>query len=298
MRTAQQTAICISVDPANPGQFFACCGLLELADRLWKGAEGWFESEGRCFFLMPKQINSSQDYTLSQLLTKIRQCELTNTMTEAQHTSREQLSKMSKKQIKSDPSLEAEKKALDKLWREAPIVLKAPFDFCVDWFANERTGGSIFKTWAGQQSVFDISMNMKAPSGMDICQLTPDELLKKRVANSSLPFNFDSDLGGIGSDLDVGFSFDPLKTIKIQSRPMLEFFAFIGLQRFRPLRINSENKYQYFFWTLPLLPDVAAVAAAGLLETTYVRAYEFSLLYRTKYLKSFLPATPIERSKG
>ncbi|TWW08183.1 hypothetical protein E3A20_26890, partial [Planctomyces bekefii] len=24
----------VNVDPTNPGQFFACCGLLELADRL------------------------------------------------------------------------------------------------------------------------------------------------------------------------------------------------------------------------------------------------------------------------
>src|SRR6476646_6115922 len=35
-------SIHVVMDPANPGQFFACCGLLELADRLWPGAEGWF----------------------------------------------------------------------------------------------------------------------------------------------------------------------------------------------------------------------------------------------------------------
>ena len=39
----------ITVDPTNPGQFFACCGLLELADRLWPGAEGWFETDDREF---------------------------------------------------------------------------------------------------------------------------------------------------------------------------------------------------------------------------------------------------------
>ena len=31
--------ITVNVDVANPGQFFACCGLLELADRLWPRAE-------------------------------------------------------------------------------------------------------------------------------------------------------------------------------------------------------------------------------------------------------------------
>src|SRR5262245_64976714 len=42
-------SIRVNVDVTNPGQFFACCGLLELADRLWPGAEGWFD--GRVFYI-------------------------------------------------------------------------------------------------------------------------------------------------------------------------------------------------------------------------------------------------------
>ena len=45
--TNTNPSIRIDVDTSNPGQFFACCGLLELADRLWDGAEGWFDRE--CF---------------------------------------------------------------------------------------------------------------------------------------------------------------------------------------------------------------------------------------------------------
>jgi hypothetical protein len=41
----------VNVDPTNPGQFFACCGLLELADRLWPGAEGWFAAGDRKFHI-------------------------------------------------------------------------------------------------------------------------------------------------------------------------------------------------------------------------------------------------------
>src|SRR5947199_155278 len=41
-------SIRINVAPSNPGQFFDCCGLLELADRLWPGAEGWFEQRYFC----------------------------------------------------------------------------------------------------------------------------------------------------------------------------------------------------------------------------------------------------------
>ena len=46
-----EPSIRISLDVTNPGQFFACCGLLELADRLWNGAEGWF-SDGGCAFCL------------------------------------------------------------------------------------------------------------------------------------------------------------------------------------------------------------------------------------------------------
>src|SRR3954465_14864073 len=49
MRSA---TITLNVDASNPGQYFACCGLLELADRLWPGAEGWFADADRQFHLV------------------------------------------------------------------------------------------------------------------------------------------------------------------------------------------------------------------------------------------------------
>jgi CRISPR-associated protein Csx14 len=39
--------ISIDVDLRNSGQFFACCGLLEIASRLWPGSEAWFDNEKR-----------------------------------------------------------------------------------------------------------------------------------------------------------------------------------------------------------------------------------------------------------
>ena len=45
---SREPNIKIPVDLTNPGQFFACCGLLELADRLWPGAEGWIGGREFC----------------------------------------------------------------------------------------------------------------------------------------------------------------------------------------------------------------------------------------------------------
>lgn len=298
MNTELDSVIRVRVAPTNPGQFFACCGLLELADRIWKGAEGWFEKDRFSFFLMrPLRPDTAKISTPIDFLKEIALSLLTNTMTEEQLRRRAHLLPIPQKTIDSIPELQAEKKELDKLWRESPIVLHFPFNLLIDWFLDEKTGGSIFKTWAGQQSVFEIARGMKIPWEADDFQKTmPDEWFAKQIVNDSLPFNFDSDLGGMGSDLDVGFSFDPLKNIKVRSRPLLEFLAFVGLQRFRPVRINAENRFRYFLWSQPLLPEIAAAALCGLFSTTSAEIFEFRLLYRTKYLKSFLPATQIERS--
>jgi CRISPR-associated protein Csb3 len=295
MSQKREDPIRIRVDPTNPGQFFACCGLLELADRLWDGAEGWFDDYGTNFCIRSTQ--TIQDSSAADLIGRFARCHLTNTMTDSQLQRRNKLSAMPKKQREAAPSLEVEKKSLDALWREAPIQLHEPFNLRLDWFIDERAGGGTFKTWAGQQSVLEIARGMKAPIDAGEWDKTPtDEWLFQSTSIDALPFNFDSDLGSTGSDRDVGFSFDPLKSIRVRTRPLIELIAFIGLQRFRPINI-AKNRYQFSLWSDPLTPEVATTAACGVFKSPRSRTFEFQLLYRTKYLKSFLPAHPVEENK-
>jgi CRISPR-associated protein Csb3 len=165
----------------------------------------------------------------------------------------------------------------------------------VDWFQDDFSGGSRFKTWAGQQSVLDIAQSMhdgaKSLAGNDA------DVLWRSVRGMGLPFNFDSDLGGQGTALDIGFSFDPLagsETTRIEGscKPWLELLCFVGFQRFRPREIKGANRFVYTAWNTPLQPNVAAVATCQAIELPNAPAYEFRLLYRTKYLKSFLSAQP------
>lgn len=277
----------VAVDPTNPGQFFACCGLLELADRLWPGAEGWFADDGREFRI-------ACTGTLRELLDALVTCHQTNTMTADQHARSEELSELSVAKRKST-GVEDEYKELEKLLREAPIVLGDPFPITVDWFIDDSAGGSRFKTWAGQQGVLKIADAMKkALSGTE---WRNEKCLSFSISKCGLPFNFDSDLGGQGGAIDVGFSFDPLAgsaltRIEPTARPALELLAFVGLQRFRPAEISGENRFLYTAWSRPLPIEVAAPAACGALPMVGANRYEFRLLYRTKYLKSFLPAIP------
>jgi len=280
------------VDPTNPGQFFACCGLLELADRLWQGAEGWFELQQFC--LQPVADEKQPTATPAGLIDQLARCRVTNSMTDAQLGRLAELSKMKAKERAKSDELEVEKKALDSLRRESPIRLHAPFNLLIDWFVDERAGGSRFKTWAGQQSVIDITEGMHRPLLSGVWNETPPNAwLSRSVSADDLPFNFDSGLSGQGSALDAGFSFDAFG-FKMPSRPLLELAAFVGLQRFRPMPVPNENLYRFDLWPIPLLPPAASAAACGAAVGINARRYEFRLLYRTKYLKSFLPAQPYQ----
>jgi CRISPR-associated protein Csb3 len=288
MSDNRESTIRVRIELTNPGQFFACCGLFELADRIWNGVEGWFDRDSH-FCLRPTRPASN--WGAATLLGGLTECVLTNAMTSSQVKRREELSAMSKKAREADPALQVEKKHLDGLYREEPVILGEPFNLTLDWFRDKYAGGKDLKTWAGQQSVVDIAGDMRRLINHDAHS---EDWLFHSSSGDAVPFNFDSDLGNTGSDLDLGFSVDPLKQtgLKTQTRPLLELVAFIGLQRFRPCRIHSDSVYRFSVWYEPLLPEVAAAVTNGSVDCLRSRGFRFRLLYRTKYLKSFLPATP------
>lgn len=294
--TNPEPTIRIVVDVTNPGQFFACCGLLELADRLWPGAEGWFSEQEFCL---------SGTGTLPELLAKLSSITVGNTMSAGDRARLEELSAMKGSERSKHPELEAEKKALEKRRREDPIVLTwksgvQEIQLRLDWFLDDSAGGSRFKTWAGQQSVLDIATSMKqAHDGIDWDENRAAECLRIATYNCGLPFNFDSDLGGQGAALDLGFSFDPLAgsaatRIQTGARPTLEWLAFVGLQRCRPIEVRGENRFIYQAWGQSLPVGLSGCAACGHISIPHSRQLEFRLLYRTNYLKSFLPAIPLK----
>jgi CRISPR-associated protein Csb3 len=280
--------ITVPVDVTNPGQFLACCGLLELADQLWPGAEGWFEGD-------QFRIASPSECSLRALLDKLAKSTLSNTMTPTQNARLEELSAMKKNQREAITGLEDEKKSLESLRRELPIVLAGAIAFRIDWYCDDLAGGSRFKTWAGQQSVLDIARSMHG--GMAGVMKESNVSLWNNTRGIGLPFNFDSDIGGQGSGIDIGFVFDALAgseatRIEGMCKPALELLCFIGLQRFRPREIPRRNRFVYSTWNAPLLPPAASAVACGAVNVGEESLYEFKLLYRTKYLKSFLPAIP------
>jgi CRISPR-associated protein Csb3 len=251
---------------------------LELADRLWPGAEGWF-ADG--------EFHMACGGTLAGVLTGLAHSEISSTLSASQLKRLGKYMSVSEKKLTAD-AIE-EKVRLKEMWRLERLHLSAPFGLWLDWWRDMHGERTDLKTWAAKQFVAEMAQAMLAVVKSARWAAVPDPCdLFKWVQTDSLPFNFDSDLSGQGSARDAGFSADTLG-LKSAFRPLLELLAFIGLQRFRPAPVTGDQ-FRFCLWSVPLSPSVAAAAATGVLDSVGGPRFEFSLFSRTKYMKAFLPA--------
>ena len=260
-------SIRVRVDPTNPGQFFACCGLLELADRLWGGVDGRFKDGA--FLIEVSNAGAGVESSLAGLVRTIAETPL--------------------RQVDADDDY------------SSPIELPAPFNLRVDWWKN-RTGGDQLKVWAGSMRSARIASAMK--HALQLVALQSETLLDygtvvydpldpdKKVE----PFYFDARRGASAQSLDIGFAPDSLHMTNA-AYPAVEFLFLVGLQRFRPMPTDRRRVFDYNTWTQSLPTDVAPLAVCGLLPQVGGDTFRFEVAFRTdqRKHKSFTPATLISR---
>jgi len=263
----ESAAISVSVDLSNPGQFFASCGLLEFAHRLWGGAEAWFGCGEFC--VRPLDSAGSTEKTLGDLLRAIATVPL--------------------KRI--DPEDEF----------SSPIEILGPFDLRLDWW-NEEESGKRLKPWAGSMRGFRIALAMQKAmqseklqtrNVLDAAQIVYDPLDPDKKVE---PFYFDARRGSAAKPIDIGFSPDALRMASV-AYPAVEFLCLAGLQRFRPRPTESLRRFEYFAWSAPFPTFVAPLAACGLLAQAGDRGFRFENSFRTdqRKHKGFAAATPLAR---
>jgi CRISPR-associated protein Csb3 len=250
-------SITLELNLRNPGQFLACCGLLELASRLDPEARGWFGEEA--FHL----AHQGPD-----LWRAIRECDIRT------------VPAVASADVANDGKREKEPKS-------PPIELGGPFNLRLDWWEEESATEAGFKTWSGGQTVMGFLEGMRS-------QLPPPDRTPQTVLTDTLPlrkpkpFYFDCRLSRFTS-LDMGFSTEHFTAA---FSPAVELLALVGLQRFRPAEIERRETYAYCSWSVPLYVRIAAAVAHGLLPSLLSARMVFPLVFRTggKY-KAFGPAT-------
>jgi CRISPR-associated protein Csb3 len=270
--TKPEPSIRINVDVTNPGQFFACCGLLELADRLWpeSGVLGAFDT--KCFHLFA----GPQQRTLQQLL---------------------------------EYFVTAEVQQLDVQDNAAsPLYLGNPFALRLDWWKKVETpnktiidigGGHQLKPWAAKQfapSIFRLMKNacvdIDAQSPLDEARAVYDIKDGKAKKKTTSPFYFDARRAE--TSLDIGFSPDE-QNMSVMEYPAVESLALVGLQRFRPKVDESgvTRSFLYTAWVDPLPPSVAMAAISGMMPVRSCGMFRFTKPSRGgEYLTMFSRATP------
>lgn len=309
-----QPGIRIQVDVTNPGQFFACCGLLELADRLWPGAEGWFEDSVEHFQLSLPTSSAN----LNEFIQKLSQVKLRGELSSDLAKERSQLEEKRSRLKKENKTLskreEQRRKELGKLLREGVIIVDDPFSLCLDWWQDDNATNP--KTWAGSQEVlriaqsalagtvqalkheqpFDFSCVMRPVAGeKEATEPIAGKRRARKIAHEKVePFYFDSRHGANALPLDIGFSPNELN-MESKAFPAVEFLCLVGLQRCRPKPTETPLVFEYFSWQMPLPPLAVPVAVCGLLGQS--TGYRFENAYRTdkRTHKGYLPATPFRR---
>jgi CRISPR-associated protein Csb3 len=278
-----ESAIRIRVDPANPGQFFACCGLLEVADRLSSGVEGWFD-EGSFLISTP-----GGGVSLIDVLTAARSVELSEN--------------------RSDPSSDKQDGEGEDSGEDIkPLTIISPIQLRLDWWKDKS-----LKTWAGSMDARRILMamcsaidpNNSDPFNQGQVVFDPDTPLpdsavqKKRPKKPKKrePFYLDARRGANARSIDVGFAADSLKLNTI-AYPVVEALCLIGLQRCRPIPTSTPRVFEYSMWSIPLGACVIPAAVSGLLMPIENGTFRFENAFRTdqRKHKAFTPGTRIARS--
>jgi len=274
----------IKVDITNPGQFFACCGLFELAHRLWPGVEGYFDTQAGMFIFPCK----SQENGI-ELLKKLRECPLEG-LSDAERQELKSLEtrkqELKKQKKKLDPQEEKRRKALGDKARSGRLTLGEPFSLLLDWWQTEDE--TTPKTWAGKQEIHKIARAAQEALSPAVINNPEDildyacvlrstwEYVKKSDENKKVaPFYFDA--RSFVHSLDTGFSLD-VQELELMAYPAVELLALVGLQRFRPAAQGQD--FDYWIWTHPMPALVASAIACGAASAEASIRYRFRLRFR------------------
>jgi hypothetical protein len=282
----------IPVDLTNPGQFFACCGLLELAGRVDDNSVGCFR--GSHFILRTNAIN---------VLDEFFRCDIdVDTM------------------FKTDDPEDEPDDEVDpddaKRGRTFPMRLLKPFNLLLNWWTEKEAQGQKLKLWTAGQRVTDLLnghykkkkqrgrkgeadriIKVYTPSTREhfakVVRDHPTDWLRRAVPiDAPAAFSFDSRLSR-NNALDLGHCSGGTLAFS----PAVDVLSLIGLQRFRPETLEVWNRNLYCTWSEYLPVTVAPLAVLGRIAPLIDLCFEFPVKARDSQgrYKLFGHAQPARR---
>lgn len=239
----------LPLDPCNPGQFFACCGLFELAAGKTAGTGAHFvcaeDRPRRAEFV----VSGPELPGLETLLKGLR--ELTFDL------------------------VDSDEEAI------RPVRLRVNGQTLeLDWWLDEfREQATRLKCWAGKVTIRKLFE--KLPPLIDD-GVTADGLMTSGRMTKS---KFGGDPRSAWNALDFGYS-PNVHNQDAATYPAVEVLAAIGLQGFRP-RAGRRDRVAYSLWTVDLPLAVARIAATAPWDGLPRFDYHFEIAKRGQSYKYF-----------
>lgn len=259
------TGIVVPVDVTNPAQFFACCGLLELADRLWPGGDVTAE------FIRPRFERSH--------FRLFSTCQLSiQTMVTALCASK-------RKSVDPYQPIKKNGTLVRDVGKIKPVLLDIPRDhklgnemvsIRLGWWLDELAGQQLddFKLWGAHQTAEGLINDMA--NAVRVEKINDQTVLEESVGM----------MGRIGLDsrsswnaLDEGFSPNNQK-LPVETYAATELLAAVGLETFKPYQNDG---YVYTCWIARLPAVVARAAVCGCISVPDAIRYHFQVGKRGKF---------------
>lgn len=251
----------IRLDPLNPGQFFACCGLFEILSMEEPGLLSCFvvdSNRPRVASFCVQTARGSQQ--LAMLLRRLR-----------------------------DATVAFPNKEIAAPVRPAVIAYDKS-ELTIDWWLDEfRDKTTSIKCWAGQVTTRRLFEELRPL--LDI-ESTGENLFDRSALTSSL---FGVDPRSAWNTLDLGFSPNE-HNVASTIFPAVEVMAAIGLQYFRP-DSSKRSAVRYSLWKDPLPASIARLAFCTPWDGMAVDDFVFEICKRGQSYKYFSFAKSAEKER-
>ena len=253
-----ETGLNVKLDPLNPGQFFACCGLFELLSMEEPGLLSQFALDSKRPRVASFCVQTARgSEALGMVLRRLRGATTTF----------------------PDEHIEPPVR---------PAVIGFEPELTLDWWLDEfRNRTTSIKCWAGQvttRRLFEELLRL-----LDIGS-TCESLFDQSALTNSL---FGVDPRSAWNTLDLGFSPNEHKMAS-SIFPAVEVLAAVGLQYFRP-DSGKRSAVRYSLWKDPLPASIARLAFSTPWDGMRVDNFVFEICKRGQSYKYFSFAKSAEK---
>lgn len=277
----------LPVDPFNPGQVFACLGLMEAAEALIGPTEGGFQWEAGAPAITFTLSTPGDADPVAEALAFLANAEVVE-LAPVGGDGAEAAPSDTRDVTPTFPSGAPEKMALPILLRRGN---REPATLC-HWAEDAKAGLAPFKLYSGNRTGASIARAMthgtwtKGKKPKIITKGIAQLLAEDRETLCADPFNvlcpmkgsFNFDTRGAWTALDAGYSPNDQGDAVLAS-PVVEMLAAWGVESSRAASVNgSRYAYRYTLWTDPLPTTLARAALGGALGGLIdTRIFRFSL---------------------